>query len=117
MEQSILFLHQELDFLLVAENYLKSHESYKIHSYCNPVQALEIIYLHGIPDLIITDLLLPEMGGIDFLAETAHLNESINAIIFTDHPEALPHKCPYQVIINGPDAFKRLIRMVRSILT
>jgi DNA-binding NtrC family response regulator len=116
MEQSILLLHQEQGFLALMKNYLKRHMPYKIYSYCNPVQALEVICLHGIPNLIITDLLLPGMGGIDFLAETAHLNESINAIIFTDHPEALPHKCPYPLIINGPGAFEQLIQTVQSIL-
>ena len=111
-----MILDQDIDCLILTENFLKNHSFHKIYSFSNPIQALQRVYLFGPPDLIITDLKLPDMSGIDFLAKAARIDKSINAIIFTGYPEALPRRCCHPVIIKEAGSYKHLMKMVMSIL-
>ena len=116
MEYSILLLDDNEDILALTKCNLESIDNLKILQFSDPVQALRRIHLFGAPDLIITDLDLPEMNGIDFLAEVKRLHPDIKAVIFTGRPDALPKGCVFPVIRKELNAYKHLIALVRSIL-
>jgi DNA-binding NtrC family response regulator len=116
LDQSIMLLDQDKELITLTENYLKTCGFHKIYSFGNPSQSMEFVARWGIPDVIITDIILPEMSGIDFLAELAHVKKSLNAIIFTDHPEVLPRNCLYPLVLKEPRAFEHLIQMIMTSL-
>ncbi|MBN1576528.1 MAG: response regulator [Chitinispirillaceae bacterium] len=117
MEYSILLLDDDEDLLELTRCNLESINHLKILPFSDPFQALRRIHLFELPDLIITDLDLPGMNGIDFLAEVMRLHPAVAAIIFTGHPEALPRNCRYPVILKEPNAYEHLVAMVESILS
>ncbi len=116
MEYSILLLDDDEEILELTKCNLETVPEYKIHPFGDPVQALRRVYLFGVPDLIVTDLDLPEMSGIEFIARVSRDYPAVKAVIFTGRPEALPRDCKYPVILKEPDAYEHLVRMVESIL-
>ena len=116
MEYSIMLLDDDEDLLELTRSNLESISYLKILPFSDPLQALRRIHLFELPHLIITDLDLPGMSGIEFLAEVLRIHPSVAAIIFTRQPESLPHNCRYPVILKEPGAYMHLIAMVESIL-
>lgn len=116
MEYSVLLLDDNEAILELTKCTLECNNHLKILPFSNPIQALQRVHLFGAPDLVVTDLDLPEMNGIDFLTEVTGLYPYIRAVIFTANPDTLPYKCVYPVIIKEPKAYKQLIAMVVSAL-
>ena len=48
---------------------LFSDKEYELRCYTSPIEALEALNREGLPDLILTDLMMPEMDGIEFLCK------------------------------------------------
>ena len=61
------------DSLLIRRTVQRFLESrgYTVHTACNGLEGLDA--LHGIsPDLIVTDLIMPKMGGSEFIREVRY---------------------------------------------
>ena len=54
--------------------------------YNNPVEALEYLKLES-PDLIISDFLMPEMNGLEFLREAKKLYPETSMILLTAYAD------------------------------
>lgn len=62
--------------------FLLSNENYKTYSYTNPKEALKALPKEDI-DLIITDLTMPELSGIDVLKHVKEYFPNISVIMMT----------------------------------
>jgi CheY-like chemotaxis protein len=64
--KTILFVEDDEDLLQVACRILRAH-GYRVVEAGNGLEALELTEREGLPDLIVTDLVMPGMTGIELL--------------------------------------------------
>ncbi|MDR1167277.1 MAG: response regulator [Heliobacteriaceae bacterium] len=57
-----------------------------VHLFNNPSEALEFLKLET-PDLIISDFLMPEMNGLQFLTEAKKLHPEVSMILLTGYAD------------------------------
>ena len=55
-----------------------------VYTASDPFEALELVRKHR-PRLVITDLMMPGMSGLDLLREIVHFDASIDVILMTGH--------------------------------
>lgn len=81
--KSILLVDDDESHLLWSEEIL-TEQGYQIRSTHSALEALSIIEKESF-DLIISDLVMPEMSGIDFMRRVALYKKGQKAIILTGH--------------------------------
>lgn len=86
MEQDakqILFVDDDKDLLVIVGDYLE-HEGYKVVTEVHPKRALKWLRRNK-PDLVILDIMMPEMSGVTFLNQLRSdpRMESLPIVIFT----------------------------------
>ena len=57
-----------------------------VHFFNNPKEALQFIKLNT-PDLVISDFLMPEMNGLEFLSEVRELYPEVSRILLTGYAD------------------------------
>ncbi|TLS68650.1 PAS domain S-box protein [Mariprofundus erugo] len=92
---------------------------YTVMAACNGREALELLREHTI-DLLITDIVMPEMGGID-LAEQVRRHRSSLPIIFVtgynkDYTLKLQTGIDNSIVLNKPFEFGTLSQTIRQLL-
>ena len=74
---------------MVVENIkdlIEFETDYSVLSETNPLSALNLLNEYNV-DLIITDFLMPEMNGIDFLIKKKKKREDLTSIILTGYAD------------------------------
>jgi len=95
-------------------------QDYELRCYTSPLEALEALNREGLPDLILTDLMMPEMDGIEFLSQVRKVSSRLPVIMMTAFGsietavEAL--KKGASDYITKPFNFEELILSVSNIL-
>jgi len=82
----ILILDDEQMVVENIRDLIELETDYKTYSATNPYKALEILDQNDI-NLIITDFLMPEMNGIEFLLEAKKRNAESTSIILTGYAD------------------------------
>jgi DNA-binding NtrC family response regulator len=83
---SILIVDDEPDILVVLGEYLSS-EGFKVLTAKDGKQALEKLKQYPV-DLILLDIAMPEMNGIDTLREAKKIKPDLPAIMITAYRDA-----------------------------
>ncbi|MCE5271985.1 sigma-54 dependent transcriptional regulator [bacterium] len=97
-----------------------SDQEYRLRCFLSSRQALETMKREGLPDLVLTDLMLPELDGISLLKEIRAMNPRLPVILMTAHAsvqtavEAL--KLGASDYITKPLNFEELLLTVRNSL-
>ena len=65
---------------------LKVEEFSDAHFFNNPLEALEFIK-ENTPDLVISDFLMPEMNGLEFLLEVKKIHPEVSKILLTGYAD------------------------------
>jgi DNA-binding NtrC family response regulator len=81
--KTILLVDDDEAHLLWSSEVLKE-SGFKIESANSPKEALKLIKTKSY-DLIISDLVMPEMSGLEFVRSVAAIREGQKAIILTGH--------------------------------
>ena len=68
MNKKIAIIDDEQDILEILERFLSRSEKFDIEVFSNPQTALPKVK-NGMYDLILLDIMMPQMDGIDFLKE------------------------------------------------
>lgn len=95
-------------------------DRYLLRCFTSPLEALEVIKGQGVPDLLLVDLMMPQMDGITLLTEVRKLNPSVPVIVMTAHGsietavEAL--KKGANDYITKPFSFEELRLAVQNVL-
>jgi len=82
----VLILDDDKLVTKTLEILLKSQTDYEIYPFNSPNSALEFVKENDI-DLIISDFLMPEMDGIQFLTEVKKIKPSITTILLTGYAD------------------------------
>ena len=102
MAAQILIVDDELDILTVLAMIIKDKTDHEVTTTNNPFEVPELIK-EGVHDLLITDLKMPGMDGIELMGEVRKLDEYIPILIITaygspDLAEKAIHKGAYDYI-------------------
>ncbi|MBA3018285.1 MAG: response regulator [Proteobacteria bacterium] len=82
MTAQILIVDDELDILTVLAMIIKDKTDHKVTITNNPLEVPELIK-EGVYDLLITDLKMPGMDGIELMGEVRKLDKYIPVLIIT----------------------------------
>ena len=85
MKETILIIEDEEDILALLSSLLEN-EGYKIITACNGREGLDKFQEHN-PDLILTDVKMPVMDGIEVLREVKTKESDTEVIILTGHSD------------------------------
>ncbi len=81
-EVVLIFVDDDISSLRLAETYLRSHFK-KIYVTTSPYEALDI-YKEQKVDIVISDISMPELNGIEFARKIKEINKDANIIIATN---------------------------------
>lgn len=85
MEEKILIVDDQFGIRILLNEVLQK-EGYRTFQAANGVQALEITQKHS-PDLVLLDMKIPGMGGIEILKRMKVIEPDIRVIIMTAYGE------------------------------
>jgi len=78
----VVILDDEKDILDVLVRFLARKDLVDIVTFTNPLDAISSINSQG-ADLLLTDIMMPEMNGIDVLKEVKSKNNNVKVIMMT----------------------------------
>lgn len=81
MKKKILIIDDNRDFCEIISKYL-SKQGYKVFMANDGMEGVSIVNM-GKPDLIITDIVMPDMDGIDFFQKLEEHNNNIPVIVMS----------------------------------
>ncbi|MEM1973824.1 MAG: response regulator [Thermoplasmata archaeon] len=82
MAEKILIVDDEPDMLKLLSLILREKTNYEITTTNNPIEALELVKTQNF-DLVITDLKMPGLDGLQLLEEVKKKDEDIPVVIIT----------------------------------
>jgi DNA-binding response OmpR family regulator len=80
----IAIVDDELEILSVLERLLSRNRHYDVRIFSNPINALEEVK-SGEFDLVLLDIMMPKMDGMEFLEEVRQVNKTVKIIMMTAH--------------------------------
>lgn len=102
--ENVVFLVDDWkEFTDLMSNLLTHGLGVKTHSFNDPISALEAL-AQTTPKLIVSDLIMPEMNGFEFLREAARRKPGIPSILVTGSPPDIE-----TVAANVPEGFIGLL--------
>ncbi|MDB9744200.1 sigma-54 dependent transcriptional regulator [Fibrobacterales bacterium] len=84
MKQKLLIVDDEKDILDALTRVLSTLDGIEIFKAYDGVQALEVAKEHH-PDVILSDLQMPGMNGLELLKRVKELNDNIQFVLITGH--------------------------------
>jgi len=78
----VLIVDDEQDILNIIERFFNRKKLFEIEICNNPVVALDIIKQGGI-NVVLTDIMMPQMNGVDLLKEIVNYDKNIKVIMMT----------------------------------
>ncbi len=81
-KKKILILDDERDILNVIERFLNRRGLVDVITVTNPIEALALIR-NGDFDMLLTDIMMPEMNGVDVLKEVHKMKPYVKVIMMT----------------------------------
>ncbi|MBL3520564.1 response regulator [Aliarcobacter lanthieri] len=79
---SIALIDDEVEILDMLNRYLSRNPNFTISSFSNPVSALSNME-HSKYDIILLDIMMPQMNGLEFLEKIKDKNEDQKVIMMT----------------------------------
>lgn len=115
MSHSIFVVDDNREILELTECNFKHLKNITLLTFTNPQTVLKKIEAHGAPDLLITDLNMKQMNGIEFITRLRVFTIP-NIIIFTGDAAALPPSCHYHTVFKDAGGFEKLVDKVEELL-
>jgi len=78
----IAIVDDETEILNMLQRFLNRNESYTVTTYSNPVTAISSVS-DGSYDLVLMDIMMPQMNGLDALAKIVENNSDQKVIMMT----------------------------------
>ena len=82
MPHCILVIDDEVDMLFLLRTIIEENTEYQVETTNNPLEGIKMMKEKDI-DLVVTDLKMPVMDGIDFFSKAKELKPDVPVIIIT----------------------------------
>lgn len=79
--KNIVIIDDENDILQMLEKYLQRDGGYKVRTFNNPINAISS--LPKDTDLILLDIMMPQMNGLDALPKLLEVNPNVKVLMMT----------------------------------
>ena len=119
MKPTLFIIEDDSDSIELLREILGEQE-YTLRCFTSPLKALAALTNEGLPDLVLLDLMMPQMDGIKLLGQIRNLSGSLPVVMLTAHGsietavEAL--KKGASDYITKPFSFEKLRLAVRNAL-
>ena len=80
---SILVIDDEIEILDMLSRFLNRNPNFSVQTFSNPVSALSSINNNTKYDLVLLDILMPQMNGLDVLEKLKEINSDQKVIMMT----------------------------------
>jgi CheY-like chemotaxis protein len=120
VSRSILIVEDSPDFRMLTEAVLLG-AGYQVTSVCNGLEGLSYIERHGPPDLLLSDIEMPELDGIGMVRELRQRPKTTTLLVlfFSCHSDGRSRALQVDgagFISKGPDLVRNLVGEVRRLL-
>jgi two-component system cell cycle sensor histidine kinase/response regulator CckA len=117
---SILLVEDEEGLRMLNARGLTSR-GYTVHEAGNGVEAIEVLEKHGHVDLVVSDVVMPEMDGPTLLKELRRRDPNVKVIFVSGYAEEafqknLPEQEQYEFLAK-PFTLKQLVTKVKETMT
>ena len=118
--ESILVVDDELEILVLVESLL-SNLGYKVKTAKNGTEALQLVKgTDFMPDILLTDVIMPEMNGKELANKLTELVPGLKAIFMTGYATDIIAKhgvlTPHTNLLAKPLTIKKLSYKIRNVL-
>jgi CheY-like chemotaxis protein len=115
----VLVVEDDLQMLGFLQDVLRT-ENYELFATDKPQEALELVDRGIVPDLLITDVHMPNMSGVELSQKFRSVIPTLPVLFETGHTARLFHKCPEldanTAFIEKPFSARGLIEAARLVL-
>ncbi len=80
---SILIIDDEIEILDMLSRFLNRNPNFSVQTFSNPVSALSSINNNTKYDLVLLDIMMPQMNGLDVLEKLKEINSDQKVIMMT----------------------------------
>lgn len=80
---SILVIDDEIEILDMLSRFLNRNPNFTVQTFSNPVSALSSINNNTKYDLVLLDIMMPQMNGLDVLGKLKEINSDQKVIMMT----------------------------------
>ena len=80
---SILVIDDEIEILDMLSRFLNRNQNFSVQTFSNPVSALSSINNNTKYDLVLLDIMMPQMNGLDVLEKLKEINSDQKVIMMT----------------------------------
>ena len=80
---SIVIIDDEVEILDMLSRFLNRNPNFSVQTFSNPVSALSSINNNTKYDLVLLDIMMPQMNGLDVLEKLKEINSDQKVIMMT----------------------------------
>ena len=80
---SIVIIDDEVEIIDMLSRFLSRNQNFAVQTFSNPVSALSSINNNTKYDLVLLDIMMPQMNGLDVLEKLKELNSDQKVIMMT----------------------------------
>ena len=80
---SIVIIDDEVEILDMLSRFLSRNPNFSVQTFSNPVSALSSINNNTKYDLVLLDIMMPQMNGLDVLEKLKEMNSDQKVIMMT----------------------------------
>ena len=80
---SIVIIDDEVEILDMLSRFLSRNQNFAVQTFSNPVSALSSINNNTKYDLVLLDIIMPQMNGLDVLEKLKDMNSDQKVIMMT----------------------------------
>lgn len=117
-EKFIMVVDDEQDILLLFGDYLRT-KGFVVKTFQNPIEALaEFQFDHSSCSLIISDIRMPQMSGIQFIEKISKIDKAVQVIFMTafDIEKQKINEKNMSELLKKPIRLEELLTAVNTVL-
>ena len=80
---SIVIIDDEVEILDMLSRFLSRNQNFAVQTFSNPVSALSSLNSTKCDDLVLLDIMMPQMNGLDVLEKLKEINSDQKVIMMT----------------------------------